>query len=126
MLINAMRTMLDLAHRDDVEDEGQYDNELPIDEQILQAQEQLEKEYGNDDGEALDDIDSLDIQVMDEEVIEAMSDQEKEIVSIFQKYLNFQPLPSADETSDPTSVSSVKGSEDDLVNLAKDEEKNGV
>ena len=118
--------MLDLAHRDDVEDEGQYDNELPIDEQILQAQEQLEKEYGNDDGEALDDIDSLDIQVMDEEVIEAMSDQEKEIVSIFQKYLNFQPLPSADETSDPTSVSSVKGSEDDLVNLAKDEEKNGV
>jgi hypothetical protein len=126
MLIDAMRTMLDLAHRDDVEDEGQYDNELPIDEQILQAQEQLEKEYGDDDGEALDDIDSLDIQVVDEEVIEVMTDQEKEIVGLFQKYLNFQPLPSADETSDPTSVSSVKGSEDDLVNPAMDEEKNGV
>jgi hypothetical protein len=55
-----------------------------------------------------------------------MTDQEKEIVGLFQKYLNFQPLPSADETSDATSVSSVKGSEDDLVNPAMDEEKNSV
>jgi hypothetical protein len=64
---------------------------LDSEKQILQAQEQLEKEHGDDDGEALDDIDSLDIQVVDEEVIEAMTDQEKEIVGLFQKYLNFQP-----------------------------------
>jgi hypothetical protein len=126
MLIDAMRTMLDLAHRDDVEDEGQYNHELPRDEQILQSPEQLEKEYGDDDDEALDDVDSLDIQVVDEEVMEAMTDQEKEIVNLFQKYLNLQPLPSADETSSPTSVSSVKGSEDDPVNPAIDEEKNGA
>jgi hypothetical protein len=126
MLIDVMRTMLDLAHRDDIEDEGQYHNELPTDEQILQSQEQLEKEYGDDDGKALDDIDSLDIQVVDEEVMEAMTDQEKEIVDLFQKYLNLQPLPSADETSGPTSVSSIKGSEDDPVNPAMDKKKNGA
>lgn len=55
--------------------------------------------------------------------MEAMTNQEKEIVDLFQKYLNLQPLPSADETSGPTSVSSVKGSEDDPVNPAMDEEK---
>jgi hypothetical protein len=61
MLIDVIRTMLDLAHRDDVEDEGQYDNELPRDEQILQSQEKLEKEHGDDDDKALDNIDSLSI-----------------------------------------------------------------
>ena len=39
MLINAIKTMLDLAHRGDVEDESQYDNAPPTDEQILQSQE---------------------------------------------------------------------------------------
>jgi hypothetical protein len=126
LLIDVMRTMLDLTHRDNVKDEGQYGNELPRDEQILQSQEQLEKEYGDDDDEALDDIDSLDIQVVDKEVMEAMTDQEQEIVDLFQKYLNIQPLPSSDKTSGPTSVSSVKGSEDDPVNPAMDEEKNGA
>lgn len=55
-----------------------------------------------------------------------MTDQEKEIVDLFQKYLNLQPLPSADETSGPTSVSSIKGSEDDPVNPAMDKKKNGA
>lgn len=58
--------------------------------------------------------------------METMTDQEKEIVDLFQKYLNLQPLPSADETSGPTSVSSVKGNDGNPANPAMDEEKNGA
>jgi hypothetical protein len=82
-------------------------------EQILQSQEQLKKEDGDDDDydndQTWDDIDSPDIRVADKEAMEAMTNEEKELVDLFQKALG--TLPSADETSSPTSIPSVRGNE---------------
>jgi anion-transporting ArsA/GET3 family ATPase len=49
MLFDEMRTMVDLVHRDDPQVEDRVVNELRTDEQILQSQEQLKKEYDDDD-----------------------------------------------------------------------------
>ena len=75
----------------------------------MQSQEQLKKEYDvddYDDDETWDDIDSLDIQVADKKATEAMTNEEKEFVDLFQKSLG--TLPSVGETSSPTSIPSVR------------------
>jgi hypothetical protein len=71
-------------------------------------------------------IDSLDIQVLEKEPMETMTDQEKEIIDLFQKFLDLQHLPSVDENSGSTRVSSGKGKENDPINHAMGEEKNGA
>jgi hypothetical protein len=128
MLVDGMRTMVDRAPRDDPQVEDRAVNELRTDEQILQLQDQLKKEYDDDDDydddQTWDDIDSLDIQVADEEAMEVMTDEEKELVDLFQKSLGSQP--SADETSSPTSIPSVKGNEDYKVKSEIHEEEDGV
>jgi hypothetical protein len=127
MLVDGMRTMIDLAHRDDPQVEDQVVNELRTDEQILQSQEQLKKEYDDDDyddDQTWDDIDSLDIQVADKEAMDVMTNEEKELVDLFQKSLG--TLPSADETSSPTSIPSVRGNEDYKVKSEIDEEEDGL
>lgn len=106
--------MIDLAHRDATQVEDRFANKVRTDEQILQSQEQLEKKYDDeddyDDDQTCDDIDSVDIQVADKEKMEAMTNEAKELVDLFQKSLGI--LPSADETSSPTSIPSVRGKED--------------
>jgi hypothetical protein len=52
--------------------------------------------------------------------MEAMTNEEKELVDLFQKSLG--TLPSADKTSSPTSIPSVRGSEDYTVKSEIDEE----
>jgi hypothetical protein len=49
MLVDGIRTMVDLAHRDDPQVDDQVINELRTDEQILQSQKQLKREYDDDD-----------------------------------------------------------------------------
>ena len=51
MLIDAMRALIDLSHRDDVLVQGTVFDYSRTDEQILQTQEQLWKECGDDDDE---------------------------------------------------------------------------
>jgi hypothetical protein len=109
MLIDGMRTMIDLVHRDDTPVEDWVANELRTDEQILQSQEQLKKQYDDDnddddDDQTWEDIETLNIQVAEKEAMEAMTDEEKELVNIFQKSLG--TLPSVDETSNSTSMPS--------------------
>lgn len=126
MLIDGMRTMIDLAHRDDTQVEDRVVDKLRTDEQILQSQEQLKRKYVDndyDDDQTRDDINSLDIQVADKETIKAMTSEDKEIVDRFQKSLG--TLPSADKTSSPTSILSVRGNEDYKVKSEIDE-KDGV
>jgi hypothetical protein len=107
MLIEGMRTMIDLTHRDDTQIEDSAVDKLRTDEQILQSQEQLKREYddddddgdgdddGDDDGDQIwDNIDSLDTQVADEEATKAMTNEEKELAYLFQKSLG--TLSSAD------------------------------
>jgi hypothetical protein len=127
MLVDGMRTMVDLAHRDDPQVEDRVVNELRTDEQILQSQEQLRKEYvddgDHDDDHTWDDIDSLDIQVADKEAMEVMTNEEKELVDLFQKSLG--TLPSTDETSSPTSIPSLRGN-DDYKAESEIEEEDGI
>ena len=127
MLIDGMRTMIDLAHRDDTQVEDRVVKKLRTDEQILQSQEQLKKNYDEDDefddDQTWNDTGSLDIQVADEETMEAMTNEEKEFVDLFQKTLG--TLPSADETSSLTSIPSVRG-RDCKVKPEIDDEKDGV
>ena len=124
MLVDGMRTMIDLAHRDDPQVEDRVVNELRTDEQILQSQDQLKKEYDDDDDydddQTWDDIDSLDIQITDKEAMKVMTNEEKELVDLFQKSLD--TLPSTGETSSPTSIPSVRGNEDYKVKSEIDEE----
>lgn len=56
--------------------------------------------------------------------MEAMTNEAKELVDLFQKSLG--TLPSADETSSPTSIPSVRGNEDCKVKSEIDDEKGGV
>jgi hypothetical protein len=99
MLIEGMRTMIDLTHRDDTQIEDRAVDKLRTDERILQSQEQLKREYDDDDDDddddqIWDDIDSLDAQVADQEAMKAMTNEEKELADLFQKSLG--TLPSAD------------------------------
>jgi hypothetical protein len=91
MLIDGMRTIIDLAHQDDTRVEDCVVNKIRTDKQILQSQEQLKKEYADDnnhdDDQTWDDIDTLDIQVADSEAMEGMTNEEKELVDLFQKSL---------------------------------------
>lgn len=129
MVIDRMRTMIDLTHRDDTQVEDRVVNEFCTDEQILQSQEQLKNKYDDDDDDEFgddqtwDDIDSLDNQVADEETMEALTNEEKELVDLFQKSLG--TLPSANETSSHTSIPSVRGG-DYKVKSEIDDEKDGV
>jgi hypothetical protein len=52
--------------------------------------------------------------------MEAMTNEEKELVDLFQKSLG--TLPFADETSSPTSIPSVRGNEDYTIKSEIDEE----
>jgi hypothetical protein len=126
MLIDEMWPMIDLAHRDDTQVEDRVVNKLRTGEQILQLQEQLKKKYDNDDAydQTWDDIDSLDIQVADKETMEAMTNEDKELVDLFHKSLG--TLPSADETSGPTSIPSFRGNENYKVKSEIDHEKDEV
>lgn len=91
MLIDGMRTMIDLAHRDDTQVEDWVVNKIRTDKQILQSQEQLKKEYADDDDhdddQTWDDIDTLNIQVADSESMEGMTNEKKKLVDLFQKSL---------------------------------------
>src|SRR5437763_1984823 len=87
MLLEGMRAMIDLTHRDDTQIEDRAVDKLRTDEQILQSQEQLKRVYDDDDddddGDGDDDqiwdnIDSLHTQVADEEAMKAMTNEEKE------------------------------------------------
>ena len=60
MLIEGMRTMIDLTHRDDTQIEDSAVDKLRTDEQILQSQEQLKREYDDDDDDDDDGSDDDD------------------------------------------------------------------
>jgi hypothetical protein len=120
--------MIDLAHRDDTQVEDRVVNKLRTGEQILQLQEQLKKKYDDDDAydddQTWNDIDSLDIQVADKETMEAVTNEDEELVDLFHKSLG--TLPSGDETSSPTSIPSVRGNEGYKVESEIDDENDGV
>jgi len=103
-------------------------NKLRTSEQILQLQEQLKKKYDDDDAydddQTWDDIDSLDIHVADKETMEAMTNEDKELVDLFHKSLG--TLPFADKASSSTSIPSVRGNEDYKVESEIDDENDGV
>lgn len=128
MLIDRMRTMVNIAHRDDTQVENRVVNKLRTDEQIMQSREQLKKKYDDDDDidhdQTWNDIGSLGIQVADKETIEAMTSEDKELVDLFLRSLG--TLPSADETSSPTSIPSVRGNENYKVKSEIDQEKDEV
>ncbi len=128
MLIDRMSTMVNIAHRDDTQVEDRVINKLRTDEQILQSKEQLKKKCDDDDDydddQTWDGIDSLDIQVAGKETVEAMTNEDKELVDLFHKSLG--TLPSADETSSPTSIPSVRGNEKYKVKSEIDHEKDEV
>lgn len=67
MLVEAMRALIDLAHRDAPRAEEFGTGELRIDEQISRLQEQLEMEYDkndkSDDSQSGKDVDSLEAQI---------------------------------------------------------------
>ena len=97
MLIEGMRTMIDLTHRDDTQIEDCAVGKLRSVEQILQSQEQLKRKYDDDDDDddqIWDNIDTLATQVADEEAMKAMTIEERELANLFQKSLG--TLPSAD------------------------------
>jgi len=110
MFVEAMRALIDLAHRDDPRAEEFGTGELRIDEQTFRLQEQLEVEYDkddqSDDGQSGKDVDSLEAQIAHEEAIEAMTDEEKELADLFLK--SFGTLPSVDSIFGPTNSSSVR------------------
>ena len=58
------------------------------------------------------------------EAMEAMTNEEKELVDPFQKSLGI--LLSANETSNPAIIPSVRGNEDYKVKSETDEEEDGV
>jgi DNA polymerase III epsilon subunit-like protein len=109
MLVEAMRALIDLAHRDDPRAEEFGTGELRIDEQISQLQEQLKMEYDkddeSDDSQSGSDVDSLEAQIAHEEAMKVMTDEEKELADLFLK--SFGTLPSVDSISGPTNSSSV-------------------
>ncbi|KAI9857352.1 MAG: hypothetical protein M1830_006378 [Pleopsidium flavum] len=109
MLVEAMRALIDLAHRDDPRVEEFGTGELRIDEQISRLQEQLEMEYDkddeSDDGQSGKDVDSLEAQIAHEDAMKAMTDEEKELADLFLN--SFGTLPSVDSISGPTNSSSV-------------------
>ncbi|KAI9844665.1 MAG: hypothetical protein M1830_007588 [Pleopsidium flavum] len=109
MLVEAMRALIDLAHRDDPRAEEFGTGELRIDEQISRLQEQLEMEYDkddeSDDGQSGKDVDSLEAQIAHEDAMKAMTDEDKELADLFLN--SFGTLPSVDSISGPTNSSSV-------------------
>ena len=60
---------------------------------------------------------------MGKEAMEVMTNEEKELVDLFLKSLG--TLPSADETSNPTSIPSIRGNEDCKVE-SEIEEEDGI
>lgn len=124
MLIDRMSTMVNIPHRDDTQVENRVVNKLRTDEQIMQSREQLKKKYDDDHDQTWTDIGSLGIQFTDKETIEAMTSEDKELVDLFLRSLG--TLPSADETSSPTSIPSVRGNENYKVKSEIDHEKDEV
>ncbi len=109
MLVEAMRALIDLTHRDDPRAEEFGTGEIRIDEQISQLQEQLKMEYDkddeSDDSQSGSNVDSLEAQIAHEEAMKAITDEKKELADLFLK--SFGTLPSVNPISGPTNGSSV-------------------
>lgn len=120
MLTDIVRAMIDLSHRDEVQFKNHSVDEFQTDEQILQTQEDLQRQCGDEDDNDLsaDEIDLLNILDVGKEAMNAMTDEDKAIIDRLRK--SSDVLQSVDKTSTSTSIPSGKSRYD-----AIGEDRNG-
>jgi hypothetical protein len=108
MLIDTVRAMIDLSHRDEVQFKNPSVDEFQTDEQILQTQEDLQRQCGDEDDNDLsaDEIDLLNILDVEKEAMNAMTDEDKALIDRLRK--SSDVLQSVDKTSTSTSIPSGK------------------
>ena len=89
MLIDTIRALIDLHHRD----EELAQSTIQINEEILHSQERLWKEcsvnddYGEDDDvDSDDEIEMLDIESAAKQAVKVMTDDDRELLALFEEY----------------------------------------
>ncbi|KAH0543380.1 hypothetical protein FGG08_002336 [Glutinoglossum americanum] len=97
MLIDTIRALIDLSHRDKELVQSTLDNLIQTNEEILHPQKQLRRELSvNDNHSEDDDIssdnDEPDIESAAKQVVKEITDDDRELLALFEEYCQTQRL----------------------------------